>query len=152
MIKGGLFMYIDRVIDSHELLRLVKLHSRKNENEEGDLDYDIFVGFDDGSYEGIEVDTSYHITISDKFLYLFQVKEFLEKWHNRDHEEEEENAIWFIANLFEDGLVFELEDVERVFNEYIVDGDKFLVVKNHDDLLHAMVENPGHSIVVEWTR
>jgi len=60
----------NRIVNSQELLRLVKNSSRRNESEEGDLDYDIFIGFEDGSYEGIEIDTSYHILVSNNFLFL----------------------------------------------------------------------------------
>ena len=142
----------ERIINSDELLHLIKINSRKNENEEGDLDYDIFVGFDDGTYEGIEVDTSYHILVRNEFLYSSQIKEFLEKWEGKDLEKEIENATWFISEYFSDGNIYELEDVERVFSEYIIKGDKFIVIKNHYELFKTMIENPGKSFVVEWSR
>lgn len=141
-----------RIIDSEELLRLIKINSRKNENEEGDLDYDIFVGFDDGTYEGIEVDTSYHILVRNEFLFVSQIKEFLEIWEGENLEKEGENATWFISDYFSDGNIYELEDVDRVFKEYIVEGDEFIVVKNHYELFKTMIENPGKSLVVEWSR
>lgn len=141
-----------RIIDSEELLHLIKINSRKNENEEGDLDYDIFVGFDDGTYEGIEVDTSYHILVRNEFLFISQIKEFLEIWEGENLEKEGENATWFISDYFSDGNIYELEDVDRVFKEYIVEGDEFIVVKNHYELFRTMIENPGKSLVVEWSR
>ena len=145
-------MYEKKVIDSKELLRLIKNNSRKNKDEEGDLDYDIFVGFDDGTYEGIEIDTSYHILISSKFLYLSQIKEFLEQWKDKDHNTEEENATWFVSDYFDEGNTFELEDIDRVFQEYIVKKDIFIMVKTHDELFRTMISNPGKSVVVEWSR
>ncbi len=141
-----------RIINSEELLRLIKFNSRKSENEEGDLDYDIFVGFDDGTYEGIEVDTSYHILVRNEFLFISQIKEFLEIWEGENVEKEGENATWFISDYFSDGNIYELEDVDRVFKEYIVEGDEFIVVKNHYELFKNMIENPGKSLVVEWSR
>ncbi len=141
-----------RVIDSQELLRLIKNNSRKSEDEEGELDYDIFVGFEDGTYEGIEVDTSYHILVSSNFLHLSRIREFLEDWKYKDHEKEEENATWLISDYFSDGNTFELEDVDRVFHEFILVEDSFIVVNSHDELFNTMIENPGKSIVVEWSR
>lgn len=141
-----------RIIDCNELLRLIKNNSRKNEGEEGDLDYDIFTGFDDGTYEGIEVDTSYHILVRNEFLFISQIKEFLETWEGKNMENEKENATWFISDYFSDGNIYELEDVDRVFKEYIVEGDQFIVVESHDELFKAMIENPGKSLVVEWSR
>ncbi|OQY41320.1 MAG: hypothetical protein B6227_05395 [Fusobacteriia bacterium 4572_74] len=141
-----------RIIDSEELLHLIKINSRKTENEEGDLDYDIFVGFDDGTYEGIEIDTSYHILVSNAFLFISQIKGFLEIWDGENLEKEGENAIWFISDYFSDGNIYELEDIERVFKEYIIKSDKFIVVKNHYELFKNMIENPGKSFVVEWSR
>lgn len=141
-----------KIIDSDELLRLIKNNSRQNEGEEGDLDYDIFTGFDDGTYEGIEVDTSYHILVRNEFLFISQIKEFLETWEGGNLEKEEENATWFISDYFSDGNIYELEDVDRVFKEYIVEGDKFIVVESHDELFKTMIENPGKSLVVEWSR
>ena len=141
-----------RTVNSNELLKLVKNNSRKTENEEGILYYDIFTGFNDGTYEGIEVDTSYHILISNKFLYLSEIKDFLEEWKNKNKDTEKENATWFISDYFNDGLIFELEDIERVFKEFIIEEDSFLVVGSHDELFKTMVENPGKSIVVEWSR
>ena len=141
-----------RIISSEELLHLIKINSRRNENEEGDLDYDIFVGFDDGTYEGIEVDTSYHILVRNAFLYISQIKQFLEIWDDKNFEKEGENATWLISDYFSDGNIYELEDVERVFNEYIIKEDNFIVVKNHYELFKTMVENPGKSLVVEWSR
>lgn len=141
-----------RVIDSNELLLLIKKNSRKSEDVEGDLDYDIFVGFDDGSYEGIEVDNSYQILVRNEFLFISQIKEFLETWEGKDIDKECENATWFISDYFTDGNIYELEDVDRVFYEYIVKEDKFIVVKTHYELFKTMVENPGKSIVVEWSR
>ena len=142
----------NRIVNSQELLRLVKKNSRRNESEEGDLDYDIFIGFEDGSYEGIEIDTSYHILVSNNFLFLSQIKGFLENWEGKDQEKEEENATWFISDYFTDGNTFELEDIDRVFHEFILSEDSFIVVDNHDDLFKTMVKNPGKSIVVEWSR
>ena len=142
----------NRIVNSQELLRLVKKNSRRNESEEGDLDYDIFIGFEDGSYEGIEIDTSYHILVSNNFLFLSQIKGFLENWKDKDQEKEEENATWFISDYFTDGNTFELEDIDRVFHEFILSEDSFIVVDNHDDLFKTMVKNPGKSIVVEWSR
>ncbi|MCS5420399.1 MULTISPECIES: hypothetical protein [Psychrilyobacter] len=141
-----------RIIDSDELLRLIKNNSRKNEGEEGELDYDIFIGFADGTYEGIEVDTSYHILVRNEFLFISQIKEFLEIWEGGNLENEEENATWFISDYFSDGNIYELEDVDRVFKEYIVEGDEFIVVGSHDELFKTMIENPGKSLVVEWSR
>lgn len=141
-----------KIIDSNELLRLIKNNSRKNEGEEGELDYDIFVGFDDGTYEGIEVDTSYHILVGNEFLFISQIKEFLEIWDSEKLEKEEENATWFISDYFSDGNIYELEDVDRVFKEYIIKEDKFIVVESHDELFRTMIENPGKSLVVEWSR
>jgi len=142
----------NRIVNSQELLRLVKKNSRRNESEEGDLDYDIFIGFEDGSYEGIEIDTSYHILVSNNFLFLSQIKGFLENWEGKDQEKEEENATWFISDYFTDGNTFELEDIDRVFHEFILSEDSFIVVVNHDDLFKTMVKNPGKRIVVEWSR
>ncbi len=141
-----------RIINRDELLHLIKINSRKNEGEEGTLDYDIFVGFGDGSYEGIEVDTSYHILVRNEFLFISQIKEFLEIWEGGNIQKEGEYATWFISDYFSDGNIYELEDIDRVFQEYIVDGDKFIVVDNHHELFKAMVENPGKSLVVEWSR
>ncbi|MEI6858082.1 hypothetical protein [Psychrilyobacter sp.] len=141
-----------KIIDSEELLRLIKSNTRKNKDEEGDLDYDIFVGFDDGTYEGIEVDSSYHILVRNEFLFISQVKEFLEIWDGGNLEKEGENATWFISDYFSDGNIYELEDVGRVFEEYIVKEDKFIVVESHYELFKTMIENPGKSIVVEWSR
>ncbi len=141
-----------KIINSDELLRLIKNNSRKNEGEEGELDYDIFVGFDDGTYEGIEVDTSYHILVRNEFLFISQIKEFLEIWDGENLEKEEENATWFISDYFSDGNIYELEDVDRVFKEYIVKEDNFIVVESHEELFRTMIENPGKSLVVEWSR
>jgi len=141
-----------KIIDYDELLQLIEVNSRRDENEEGDLDYDIFVGFNDGTYEGIEVDTSYHILVRNEFLHISKIKEFLEVWDGKNLEKKMENAIWFISDYFSDGNVYELEDVKRVFQEYIIKEDKFIVVKSHLELFQTMVENPGKSIVVEWSR
>lgn len=141
-----------RIIDNDELLQLIKDNSRKNPDEEGDLDYDIFVGFDDGTYEGIEVDTSYHILVRNEFLFISQIKAFLEIWDGKNLEKEGENATWLISDYFTDGNIYELEDVDRVFEEYIIKKDTFIVVKSHFELFKAMIENPGKSLVVEWSR
>jgi len=141
-----------RIIDSEELLHLIKINSRKNENEEGDLDYDIFVGFEDGTYEGIEVDTSYRILVRNEFLFISQIKEFLEVWSGENLEKVRENATWFISDYFSDGNTYELEDIDRVFKEYIITEDKFIVVNSHYELFKNMIEHPGKSIVVEWSR
>ena len=141
-----------RIIDREDLIHLIKINSRKSENEEGDLDYDVFVGFHDGTYEGIEVDTSYHILVRNEFLPMSQINEFLEIWDDEHLEKKQESSTWFISDYFSDGNVYELEDVERVFSEYTVEGDEFIVVNSHYELLKTMVENPGKSIVVEWSR
>jgi len=141
-----------RIINYDELLQLIKDNSRRNEDEEGDLDYDIFVGFNDGTYEGIEVDTSYHILVRNEFLFISQIKEFLEKWKDKNLELAKENATWFISDYFCDGNTYELEDVERVFRECIIKEDKFIVVEDHLELLKTMIENPGDSVIVEWSR
>jgi hypothetical protein len=141
-----------RIIDYDELLQLIKDNSRRNEDEEGNLDYDIFVGFDDGTYEGIEVDTSYRILVRNEFLLISKVKEFLEVWEEKNLETEKENATWFISDYFSDGNTYELEDVDRVFKECIIQQDEFIAVETHLELLKTMVENPGKSVVVEWSR
>jgi len=139
-------------ITKNELINLIKKNTRKNENEEGILDYDVFVGFDDGTYEGIEIDTSYHILVDNDFLYLEKIKEFLKNNYNEDITRIKEAALWLISDYFSDGNTYELEDVDRVFEEFIVEGDNFIVVKDHYELFQTMVEYPGRSIVVEWSR
>lgn len=141
-----------KIITNSELVNLIKVNSRKKIGEEGAFDYDVFVGFNDGSYEGLEVDTSYHIMVSNNFLYSSRITDFLRSIEKRAPDIKDENAIHYISDYFIDGNIFELEDIDRVFDEYTVKEDNFIVVHSHLELLQTMYDKPGQSIVVEWSR